>query len=340
MDKTNNLGLNLPQYNETADIVDLNANFEILDAAIKDVDEEKVNKSGDTMTGLLALPAMKLEGDMSNTDPGRLSKCTVTKSIFSTGATSNKVNEAVVDLGLVSESTGGMAGTLFITVVGSINHGIVIGAITKKIEVFLVAKETTPRLQNTKYTEVSDLTKLGISISDIYIENGRAKFKITQNVGHLNTYLVTIDAYGKFLGIENMTVSHFVDGGTFVKPSMVEEVHLLSGFASGWEGGIRLIKNSDGLVHANLFVDNNAGIPLGVTTIFTLPQGFRPKDLGNTSMLLLTNAFSPTGTSIPNFFVNVGVLGNGVIYVYPVTGTVFNASAVNLRYIIFTYYTD
>lgn len=60
MKYTDNLNLNKPDLTDYVDVTDLNENMDILDGAITDLGDntdtelaEKVNRNGDTMTGVL-----------------------------------------------------------------------------------------------------------------------------------------------------------------------------------------------------------------------------------------------------------------------------------------------
>lgn len=60
MQKTPNLNLNKPDLTDYVDVTDLNENMDILDGAITDLGDstdtelaKKVNRNGDTMTGIL-----------------------------------------------------------------------------------------------------------------------------------------------------------------------------------------------------------------------------------------------------------------------------------------------
>ena len=79
-------------------------------------------------------------------------------------------------------------------------------------------------------------------------------------------------------------------------------------------------KNQEGLVTITADLTKDSDIVAGISTIYTMPAGYRPLASASGASILL-NIYNAGAGSVPGSFTNIGVNTSGSLQIYPVVST-------------------
>lgn len=244
------------------DLADLTTNNKSkVVAAVNEVNSaigQKLDKSGGVVEGNLNVKSLGI-GDSYKQKNYALTSTTGLKMV-------------VLDMGATWVS-----GFLRLTCTTS-NHAYSAGKIVK--EIYISAEGTKIYSQNSKYTFAEGGLLEKISISDVYLENGKMKVKIL--LLDLGTSRLIVEGFGNMTSFELFVLSDPTPSiDTFITPSTAPvETIITSGFLSGWSGEIRFSKTVEGLVVMKIIqLTKTTDILFTNEVIYTAPS-FAPRNNG------------------------------------------------------------
>lgn len=250
--------------------------------------ENAVKLNGDVMTGSLTSRGIRLATNAGGITNQKASLGTAVPSI-------SELKEVIVDLGAVTT----IYGTIKITVASVWVNNNTAGSLVKEVDI--QASSASINTIHSTYTYTGKNLETSFMIGDPYVEGGRLKFKVIQQVNSKNSIIVTVETYGQFHDITTMSISEWaISAETFERPSGININSRGSNANGEWirfEDGTQICWH-----YLDTAVGNSANGALWVSPVltWTFPAAFSvvPEFIASIKSIL-TSGTNPVSVSRP-----------------------------------------